>query len=73
MIFAGSPPSFLTASLIAAKSTTAGTPLQEEKRRCKSEKVKQVKISYVTEEEREREGEGGGGGGREREEIVLKN
>ena len=27
-IFSGSPPSLLTASLMAAKSTTAGTPLQ---------------------------------------------
>lgn len=29
LIFSGSPPSRLTASLMAAKSTTAGTPLQE--------------------------------------------
>ena len=31
LILAGSPPRFLTASRIAAKSTTAGTPLGGEK------------------------------------------
>ena len=43
LILAGSPPNFLTAFLIAAKSTTAGTPLRESE--------------WVSERERERERE----------------
>lgn len=60
LIFSGSPPSFITASRMAAKSTTAGTPLQGQFRdtACQNESNKHHHLDLIDRELMDRGNQG---------------